>query len=400
MRIVLIAEHFPPIRSSCAVQMRDLAREFASRGHAVVVLTPSHELAERWAIENRDGVEVVRVAAFETRDRNYAVRLLGELAMPFLMLRGWRASPASKEPIDAIAWYSPNIFFGPLVSALKRASGAPAYLILRDIFPEWAADVGIVRRGPAFAFLRRVARYQYDVADVIGVQTPANLAYFADDIARGKQVEVLQNWMRKSAPQPCSIDLAAGPLGGRKIFVYAGNMGVAQGMDKLIRLAADMKDDHRAGFAFVGRGSDAKRLKAEATCHNLDNIQFFDEIAPDEIAGLYAQAAAGLVALDARHRWHNIPGKFISYMHAGLPALASINPGNDMIGLIADERVGRASTDPTGGDLAELARAMLVDELADPQTADRCRALAGRLFSADAAATQIERALADAGPRK
>lgn len=396
MRIALIAEHFPPVRSSCAVQMRDLALELEERGHSVVVLTPGHDLAGRWSVEDFHGVEVVRLKAFETRDRNYAVRMLGELAMPFLMLRNWHASPASRTRLDAVAWYSPNIFFGPLVSALKRENSAPAYLILRDIFPEWAVDVGVIRPGPAFAFLRKVADYQYRVADVIGVQTRGNLDFFSSDIARGKRVEVLQNWMRKSAPQQCSIDLASGPLAGRSIFVYAGNMGVAQGMDKLLRLAAEMKDDPRVGFAFVGRGSDAKRLEAEAARRGLSNTQFFGEIAPDEIPGLYAQAAAGLVALDTRHRWHNIPGKFISYMHAGLPVLASVNPDNDMLTLIDRERVGRASTEPAGADLADLARAMIDHEMADPHTPERCRNLASRLFSAETAASQIECALAGA----
>lgn len=396
MRIALIAEHFPPLRSSCAVQMRDLALELHERGHSVVVLTPGHNLPAGWSSEDFQGVEVVRLKALETRDRSYAVRLLGELTMPFMMLRNWRRSPVSQRGLDALAWYSPNIFFGPLVAALKREYRIPAYLILRDIFPEWAADVGVMRRGAAFAMLQQVARYQYHVADVIGVQTTGNLSYFADQIARGKRVEVLQNWMRDSEPMPCSIDLSAGPLAGRANFVYAGNMGVAQGMDKLLRLASDMRADSRAGFVFVGRGSDVKRLEAEAGCQGLDNTLFHGEIAPDEIPGLYAQAAVGLVALDARHHWHNIPGKFISYMHAGLPVLASVNRGNDLIALIDEAQVGRASTDAEGADLAELARAMLAGEIADPATPARCRALARRAFSANAAAAQIENALANA----
>jgi glycosyltransferase involved in cell wall biosynthesis len=396
MRIALIAEHFPPLRSSCAVQMRDLALELQERGHSVVVLTPGHDLPAGGSAEDFQGVEVVRLNAFETRDRSYAVRVLGELAMPFMMLRRWRKSPAAQQRLDAVAWYSPNIFFGPLVAALKRDYRIPAYLILRDIFPEWAADVGVMRRGAAFAMLQHVARYQYRVADIIGVQTPGNLSYFANDMARGKRVEVLQNWMRDSEPAHCSIDLSAGPLAGRANFVYAGNMGVAQGMDKLLRLASEMRTDPRAGFVFVGRGRDAKRLQAEAVRQGLDNTLFHSEIAPDEIPGLYAQAAAGLVALDPRHHWHNIPGKFISYMHAGLPVLASVNPGNDMIALIDGAKVGRASIDAEGADLADLARAMLAGEIADPGTRERCRALARHIFSASAAAAQIEDALGDA----
>lgn len=394
MRLALIAEHFPPMRSSCAVQMRDLAFELRDRGHQVTVLVPGHDLRGGYEIEDCDDIVVVRLRAFRTQDRNYAVRMLGELAMPFMMLRNWRRSKLANRRFDGIVWYSPNIFFGPLVSALKKESDCPAYLILRDIFPEWAADVGVLSEGRAYRFLQQVARYQYTVADVIGVQTPANLAYFQDDIEGGKSVEVLQNWMRAPAERDVSgIDLSGTPIKDRAIFVYAGNMGVAQGMDRLIDLASELKDDERFGFLFVGRGSDVGRLESVCRQRGLSNTIFHDEIDPKRIPALYAQASAGLVALDPRHRWHNIPGKFISYMHAGLPVLAAINPGNDLVSLVEKRGVGRVSVVATGKELASLAISMFEDELRGDGCAQRCRGLAQDLFSAATAARQIETAL-------
>lgn len=391
MRIALIAEHFPPLRSSCAVQMRDLALELRDMGHQVTFLTPSAQISARWEIEDFAGIRLVRLKAFETRDRSYAVRMLGELAMPLLMLRNFRASPLGNETFDGIAWYSPHIFFGPLVAALKKQSDCPAYLILRDIFPEWAADVGVMRRGPAYRFLQQIARYQYRVADVIGVQTPANQSFFEKAVARGKRVQVLQNWMREPVVGSCSIDLSVGPLSGRRIFVYAGNMGVAQGMDRLLDLAESLRDDASIGFAFVGRGSDAARLEKSAASLNLTNIAFHSEIPPEEIPGLYAQADAGLVALDPRHRWHNIPGKFISYMHAGLPVLALVNQGNDLIELIRTRDVGRVTTRAGSGELPS--RACELMGAIGPEMQARCRKLAADIFSAAAAARQLSEAL-------
>jgi glycosyltransferase involved in cell wall biosynthesis len=105
-----------------------------------------------------------------------------------------------------------------------------------------------------------VARYQYSVADIIGVQTPGNLSYFEDWKKTGKKLVVLQNWLADTKPDSCSISINRTTLAGRKIFVYAGNMGVAQGMDILIDLAEKLKDRRDIGFLFVGRGSEAKRL--------------------------------------------------------------------------------------------------------------------------------------------
>lgn len=395
MRLALIAEQFPPLRTSCAVQMRDLALALRDRGHAVTVLVPSQALETGWEVEDAEGVRVVRLRAMETRDRSYAVRMLGELAMPFQMLRHWRTSPAAADRFDGIAWYSPHIFFGPLARALRRQYRCPTYLILRDIFPEWAADVGVMRRGPAYRFLQQVARYQFNSADVIGVQTAANLSFFDGVPVRARRIEVLQNWLRTAPDLGCSIDLGQTRLHGRRIFVYAGNMGVAQGMDKLLRLATEMRNDPGAGFAFVGRGSELARMRE--TAGGLPNVAFFDEIPPEEIAGLYAQSHVGLVTLDARHRWHNVPGKFISYMHAGLPVLASVNPGSDLVSLIEQQGVGRVSVEAEGADLADLARDLLARDLKTDGTAERCRALAQQMFSADSAAAQLEHAFAPGG---
>jgi hypothetical protein len=102
----------------------------------------------------------------------------------------------------------------------------------------------------------------------------------------------------------------------------------------------------------VGRGSDVKKLAADAQARGLQNVLFQDEIHPDEIPGLYAQCQVGLVALDPRHKSHNIPGKFLTYMQSGLPVLANINAGNDLAGIIRHENVGSVSEDGS----AEAAR--------------------------------------------
>lgn len=394
MRIALIADAFPPLRSSGAVQLRDLAREFARQGHEVTVLVPAPSQRRGWTVEERDGLDIVRLKAPRTKGTNHLRRLIGEFLMPFAMLRNYRASPLAGRRFDGIVWYSPTIFLGPIVKALKRESRCPTYLIIRDIFPEWAADMGLMGRGGVYRLLKAVADFQYSLADTIGVQTPGNLAFFERWQRRaGTRLEVLHNWLTELSDSGCSIDLATTSFAGRRIFVYAGNMGLAQGTGRLLDLAEQLQGNDTIGFVFVGRGDDTARLREDARRRRLMNVLFYDEIDPDEMTGLYRQCSLGLVALDPRHTTHNIPGKFISYMHAGLPVLASVNPGNDMATLVASAGVGRVSEDPTGANLKGLALAMMEDELLDPHVTDRCTTLARQLFSSETAAAQIIRAL-------
>lgn len=390
MKFVLIADTFPPLRTSGAVQLRDLSREFIRQGHSLTVMLPSAILDQTWLLEEVGGVQVLRLKAPKTKDIGYVQRTLGELVMPFAMLKNLRKSPFADTQWDGVVWYAPSIFFGPIVSALKKASDCRSYLIIRDIFPEWAVDMGLMGRGLPYRLFKAVANYQYSVADVIGIQTPGNAVYF-EDWKNGpkRELEVLQNWLSDAPVGYCSIDLSTTSLAGKKVFVYAGNMGVAQGMDILLELADALRSRTDVGFLFVGRGSDAQRLADEAQSRKLDNVLFQDEIDPDEIPGLYAQCDVGLVALHPKHKTHNIPGKFLTYMQSGLPVLANINEGNDLVELIRQEKVGAVATDGTVGSLQQMAELLVERGDQDQELSSRCRGLYERLFSPEIAVKQI-----------
>jgi glycosyltransferase involved in cell wall biosynthesis len=398
MRIALIADTFPPLRTSGAVQLRDLSREFARQGHNLTVFLPCAEQKSPWTVEDIDGVHVVRLKAPRTKDIGYVRRTIGEFLMPFVMRRHLATSPFADAKWDGVVWYAPSIFHGPLANALKRASGCRGYLIIRDIFPQWAADMGLMRKGGVpYRFFDVVARYQYSVADTIGVQTPGNSAYFSEwQRGAGRRIEVLPNWLGEPASMRCSIRVDRTSLGGRKIFVYAGNMGVAQGMDILLDLAACLRPRRDIGFLFVGRGSDAKRLATTATSRRLDNVLFHDEIHPDEIPDLYAQCHVGLVALDPRHKSHNIPGKFLTYVQSGLPVLANINVGNDLADVIRKEQVGMVSEDNSVEILQRLAEQLLARLDEDAAYSQRCKALFFRMFAVETAVQQVIHGLLDA----
>jgi glycosyltransferase involved in cell wall biosynthesis len=387
VRIAIVVDAYAPARTSAAVQIRDLARELIARGDAPTVIVPCPDLPEPWALERDDGVEVLRLRAPRTKDIGYARRAMAEAALPLAMLLNLQRSPLRAERWDGVVWYSPTIFFGPLIAWLKLRSRCPTYLILRDLFPDWAVDAGVMRRGLRYRALKLVEHAQYAVADVIGVQTPANLVHLTRQ-RRSRRVEVLHNWLA-DAPARTAPALRGGRLEGRTICVYAGNMGIAQGTDCMVELARRLRHRVDIGFLFVGRGSDVPRLRARVDELALDNVMFLDEIEPDQVPGLLAQCQIGLLALDPRHRTHNIPGKFLTYLRAGLPVLARINPGNDLVSLIEKRGVGRVCA----GDDADLLQAYASELADDPETRRqmgiRGRQLAAEMFSVQAAAAQL-----------
>jgi glycosyltransferase involved in cell wall biosynthesis len=398
LKIALISTDYPPLRTSAAVQLRDLAQQFKAIGHEPVVIVPALTSREPWTVEPLLGVDVMRVAAPPTRAATHFRRALAEMWLPFAMLRNLRKSPLASSGWDLIVWYSPPIFFGPLISALRRASGARTYLILRDIFPEWAVDLGIIKRGPVYFLFKAVAAYQYSVADSIGVQTESNLKYLPSwTRSSRRRIEVLHNWLATTANVGCSIQLGRTALAGRKIFVYIGNMGIAQGLEIFIELIQSLSHRDDIGFVFVGRGSEFSKLEAERASRSLNNVLFFDEIDPSEIPGLLEQCQVGMVALHPDHKTHNIPGKFVSYVQYGLPVLARVNAGTDLEKLIMEKGVGRVYSGSSVTELKKLAEELADNENLRRSMSERGRELGARMFSPNAAARQIVAAQGEPG---
>ena len=394
MRLALIADEYVPARTAVAVQMRGLAQELKRQGHEPTVIVPAADLDARWAMETVDGVEVLRLRAPRSKNVGHVRRFFAELRLPHALRRGLSTSPLAATKWDGIAWYSPSIFFGPLIRRLKRRHKCRSYLILRDLFPDWAVDTGVMRRGPAYYILKSIEHGQYRAADVIGVQTPANLEHLRSRIRPDRQrLEVLHNWLAPLREKPDTELAVFSELEGKTVFIYAGNMGHAQGMDCMIELAASLRHHTDALFLFVGRGTELPRLKELVATRALDNVIFHDEVEPWELLGLLARCHVGLLALDPRHTTHNIPGKFLTYLNAGLPVLARVNRGNDLVGLIDEHSVGLVCTGATEQDLRANAERLLSDVGLRREMGRRGAQLAAEMFRVNRAVHQIVTAL-------
>ena len=193
--------------------------------------------------DRADGLDVLRIRSGKRKGASHILRAIHEARLSSLMWSHGRTYFES-HPADLVVSYSPTIFFGGLVRRLKQRWQCPSYLILRDIFPQWAVDAGVMKQGLAWRFFRWVEDRQYAAADVIGVQSPANLDYFRQ---RGwdnrYRLEVLHNWMQVGDVPPTSGEtLKVWGLEDCVVFFNGGNIGIAQDVDNLVRVAENLRE--------------------------------------------------------------------------------------------------------------------------------------------------------------
>ena len=390
MRILLIVDCYLPSTKSSAKLVHDLGVELHRQGHTVFIVAPDEQVPGEYSLTQEAGLTVLRVKSGSIKGASKIVRGWNESRLSSLL---WKQGQQffRDHPCDLIVFYSPSIFFGSLVKRLKKLWHCPSYLILRDIFPQWAVDAGVLKKGPIFWYFRWIELQQYASADVIGVQSPANLRYFQErGWDRRYNLETLYNWSTLHEDEvPVTHYRQQWGLEDQVVFFYGGNIGVAQDMSNIVRLAAALRHDLHVHFLIVGEGSEVPRLEREIAQRSLTNIAIKPAVGQREYLGMLAEFDVGLVTLDRQLQTQNLPGKMLGYMYHRKPILASVNPGNDLKELLETHDAGLAAINGEDALLQHHARQLARDADLRRRLGDNARKLLEEKFAVEKIAHQI-----------
>lgn len=339
MNVLFLTIAFPDLKEGANLY-GDLALELAARGHAVHVaalLERKHGKDSYLAVQR--GVQVLHVASGDLFDVGFVRKGLTTLALEGDFRRALRRTWPGVH-FDLVLSHTPPITFVGLIEDLKRRQGSSTYLILRDIFPQNAVDLGVLRKGIAHGYFRRVERRLYAVSDRIGCLSPANVEWVRRDGVPSGKLELLPNWRKvKEDPAPGPDFRREWGLEGKFLAVFGGVLGVAQELEFLLELARDCRDREEIAFVVVGEGNQKASLREIATREGLQNVQFRDRLSSSDFALLIRQADVGLVNLNRRFTIPNYPSKVLDYFEARLPVLAALDRATDF-GKMLDESGG------------------------------------------------------------
>lgn len=390
MKILIIVVYYLPSTQSSAKLIYDLATELRRQGHEPVVLAPDSDISGDIQVTNEEGITVVRVRSGKIKNASKYVRTINEVRLSqMLWSRGKKFFRGNR--CDLVICYSPSIFFGPLVKRLKKLYQCGSYLIMRDIFPQWALDMGLLKPGMVFNYFKRKELENYDAADIIGIQSPGNFHYYREKgLDKKYRLEVLYNWVTlserdvefKNYRKRLSLD-------GKVVFFYGGNVGVAQDMDNIVRLAERLVDEPRAFFLIVGDGSEVERLRGLIAEKGLKNIVLLDAVDQFEYLAMLSEFDVGLITLDHKLKTHNFPGKMLGYMSNSMPTLASVNPDNDLTVLFDTIKAGFVCINGEDDKLTEYALLLVQDPELRKELGRNSRRLLETTFSVEQAASQI-----------
>ena len=339
--LFLTITHITDISERCIYT--DLMRQFGNKGHKVYIVSPAER---RYGIptglSEQHGINLLKVSTLNLQKTNVIEKGIGTLLLEFQFLSAIKKHLGNIK-FDLVIYSTPPITLTKVIRLVKKRDSAKTYLLLKDIFPQNAVDLSMIKEGGLLhRFFRRKEQALYRVSDRIGCMSPANAAYLLrhNPGLHPARVEVNPNSIEISPARPASIDktLLRSELGlpaGKTIFIYGGNLGKPQGLDFLLHTIQACAGLKQAYFVVAGSGTEFGRMQQWFEMNKPANASLMPALPKNEYDLRVQACDVGLIFLDKRFTIPNYPSRLLSYLENSMPVIAATDAATD-IGSMAE----------------------------------------------------------------
>lgn len=343
MNILYIASVFPRETESSNLYT-DLATEIAKKHNVTVVVSEEKKKIEKAEINIERGIRVLRVRVGNMYSVSYIEKGITFITMQRKMKKAINKY-LSSDVYDLILFMAPPVTLGNVVKYAMKKYNAKSYLMQKDIFPQNSLDLEIMsKRNPIYYYFRYKEKKLYDIASVIGCMSNRNIEYLLEhnkNLKRQK-LELFPNTITLKDIKDSQQSIRKKyNIGEDKILaVYGGNFGRPQGIDFILKVLNEYKNDKRVIFFFSGKGTEKEKLYKYIKDNDLKNIITQDYIPREEYEKLLKEADIGLIFLDYRFTIPNIPSRTLSYFEYSIPIMAATDKNTDYKELIENTKSG------------------------------------------------------------
>jgi colanic acid biosynthesis glycosyl transferase WcaI len=350
-RVLVASINFAPDHSGIALYSTDLPVFLVESGLQVTMVTgfpyyPTwrkrpEDVGRFFSAEDYRGVRVLRGYLYVPKTVTTAKRILHELSFNAFALANFVRAGRH----DTIIIISPPLLLGLLGVAFKYIWRAQLVFHIQDLQPDAALSLGMVKPGPMIRALLAIERFVYAHSDLVATITEGMRERLIDKGVPEEKLGLYYNWIdveeAAGTPRKKGAFRGAHSHGPNKFIVaYAGNIGIKQGVDVLVEVAAKLRDDSRFHFFIIGDGADKPRLMQVAAQQNLDNLSFVPFLSQQEYFDMLNDIDLSFVAQRAGTGNVFFPSKLLGIMAMGKPLLISADPESELARVIARTRSG------------------------------------------------------------
>jgi colanic acid biosynthesis glycosyl transferase WcaI len=361
MKLLVICPHYAPDVAPTGEVMTSIATELVRRGHELHVVTAlpwyeQHRVDPGWGgrLSRRERTawgQITRVHPFPTNKQNIPARALAFAG--FTLLAAWKAAfgrrPGRRWRPDAVLAMSPPLTLGAAGWLAARRWRVPYVFNIQDVFPDVAVELGAITNPFVIRVASWLERWSYRRADAVTVLSDD----LRDNVAAKlrpatspdpAKVRVIPNFVDTVRIVPRDPEAgryrAEHDLQGRRVVMYAGNVGLSQSLDLLVAAARALVDRHDVVFVINGGGSALDDLRRQA--EGLPNLRFVGFQPKERLPEVLAAADVHVVALKAGLARSSVPSKTYSILAAGRPIVASVDEATEVARVVEQAEAGLA----------------------------------------------------------
>lgn len=312
----------------------DLIQELDNFGDQITVVSIDSSLKPFQIKEVREkNIDLIYIGSFQLYNVNIFRKGLSILSLPFFMRRAIKGLDLKK--FEVILYETPPITWAGIVKEIKKKNKIKSFLMLKDIFPQNAADIGLMKKDSfIFKYFKRKEKLLYEISDYIGCMSKGNMDYILKnnpEILKEK-VYYFPNTKKDTGNEKINFEKE------KLQFVYGGNMGLPQGVLNIAPAISSFKNDKDIEFIFVGKGTEWSKINEYFK--EQKNVKVLESLPREEYEKLLSSCDAGFVFLDSRFTIPNYPSRTLAYLEKGIPIIAATDKNTDIRNLIQDNNVG------------------------------------------------------------
>jgi hypothetical protein len=327
----------------------DLVKEFSKHNYNIYAVTPTRK-DKTHMLTDENGVNIIKVKNGQIQKTNKIKKVVNLLTLENRTIKAIKKF-SNNIRFDLIINIASNLSYYKVTAYFKKRDFAKTYLLIKDIFPQNAVDMGMLTKsglnGIIYKYFRKKEEKFYALVDKIGCMSQANVDYLlkhnieisADKVEICPNAIEVQDVLLSGSDRILMRQKYEIPL-DKKVFVYGGNLGKPQGIPFIIECLKAERENKDAFFLIVGDGTEFAKLQAFIDEEKPCNVRLFKRLPQNDYDRMIAACDVGLIFLDHRFTIPNFPSRLLSYMQAGLPVLATTDPNTDIGKVIMDGNFG------------------------------------------------------------
>jgi len=343
MKVIFLALAFPKMDKSKYLYTQ-LVSQFHENGHDITVVAPMYNDGSS-GLQIEEGIKVIRVKTMKLFGVGLIKKGIANVLLPYQYKKALKENKINLD-FDLVITPTPPITLYGVASWIKKKSKGKIYLVLRDIFPQNAVDLGMLKKGGiVHSYFSKKEKMLYKNSDAIGCMSQGNIDFVKKhnpEVLTSK-LHLLPNW-GDVLPLASSEEMAElrskENLENKFVVIFGGNIGIPQKLENIVDLAIACQDEKEILFLIMGSGNERENLELLIEEKDVKNLWLKDGLPQKEYMKWVQMADVGLISLSEKFTIPNIPSKALSYYNTKTPMLASIDRNTDFGSIVDTLEVG------------------------------------------------------------